>query len=113
VDRFVNNVKPKCFIYKQETDLSYGYIAQDCIKQGLSRFVQMHENKELTEEVDEDGFVSPAGYEFSINSAYFIPLLHMKVKQLTDDVEDLKNICDEQADMIHKLIERLNMFTQL
>lgn len=113
VDRFIDKVNPKCFIYKNESALSYGYIAQECIKAGLSRFVQMHENKELEEVIDEDGFVSPAGQEFSINSAYFIPLLHIKVKQLSDenkilknDIEDMKNCIDEQADMIHELIAR-------
>jgi hypothetical protein len=113
VERFIHEVKPKCFEYKQETILSYGYIAQELIKAGLSRFVQLHNNDELLEEIDEDGFVSPAGKEFSINSAYFIPLLHMKVKELTDDIEDMKKCIKEQAEMIHTLIEKLNMFTVL
>jgi hypothetical protein len=89
VDRFINDVCPKAFKYRQETDMSYGYVAQDCIKAGLSRFVQMHKNEDMEEEVDEDGFVSPEGMEFSINSAYFIPLLHMKVKQLSKDNDNL------------------------
>jgi hypothetical protein len=69
----------------------------------------MHANDELEEEIDDDGFVSPAGQEFSINSAYFIPLLHMKVKELTDDIEDMKRCIDEQAEMIHNLIENMGV----
>ena len=108
VERFINDIEPRVYNYIGESDLSWGYIAQELLKHGFDRHVQVHVNDEMKEEIDEDGFVSPAGREFSVNTGFFIPLLHKKVKKLNNEIEDLKLCIKEQADMIHKLIEKMN-----
>jgi len=91
---FIKNITPKQFRYKQEHDTSYGYIAQDLIKAGFTRFVQCHKNDEMVMEEDDDGFISPEGLEFSINTSYVIPLLHITVKELIREKKFMKRDID-------------------
>lgn len=100
---FIRDINPKQFRYKQESDTSYGYIAQDLLKAGFYRFVQCHKNKALVETIDSDGFQSTAGIEYSINTGYVIPLLHLKVKELCEVISKLEKRIDCLEDMRHTL----------
>ena len=87
--RFVRAVPAVSFRWKtgNETDLKYGYIAQDVAKMGLENLVGLTPDPELEEEVDENLFVSPKGARFSLNYTSFIPLLSAAVGDLDDRSE--------------------------
>jgi hypothetical protein len=65
-------IESKSFKYKKNGDYSYGFIAQDLLKNSLVLPVTCIKNEEL-EETDE---FSPAGNQFILNYNSLIPLLH-------------------------------------
>lgn len=51
----------------------------------------VEDNKEMQEDIDEDGFKSEEGIIYSITRTEIIPLLHGAIKQLLDRVEFLES----------------------
>jgi len=105
-DRFIEQVIPKSFYYKNEPIRSYGYIAQEILKLNFDGLISAHPNQDMEEYIDEDDFISPAGEELSVSTGSIIPILHNKVRRLCDDIEELKRCLFEQAELISELIEK-------
>lgn len=106
-DKFVNLARPRRFQYKTENEDSFGYVAQELCKQGFDEFVQIHSDADagLEKTIDADGFVSPANMQFSVNTGYFIPLLHLKCKQLSAENDVLTH-------KVKTLEDRLDLLTR-
>ncbi len=101
-EKFVKKCTPVKFNYKGEKSTSYGYVAQQVIKNGFKEFVSLHENKEMKEYIDEYGVISPEGAEFSVITGSIIPILH---KLLNSQIEKNK-ILEER---LNKLENKLNI----
>ena len=92
---FLSKITPKRFNYKSETGKSnFGYIAQDIVKAGLVELLSDHANPDMEETTDEDGFVSPAGIEFSVTTGNILPLFHLKLNQLSTENQTLQQQVD-------------------
>lgn len=86
VDRFINEITPKRFNYiKEKQRFNFGYIAQDLVIGGFSELSSVADDETAEETIDENGFVSPKGIHFGVITGNIIPLLHIKVKQLSDE----------------------------
>ena len=106
---FLTTITPKRFIYKSETGKSnFGYIAQDLVKAGLVELLSDHPNPDMEETTDEDGFVSPAGIEFSVTTGNIIPLFHLKLNQLSDENKQLQQKNEDLEARISRLESLLN-----
>jgi hypothetical protein len=86
-----------------------GYKAQEVIKSGFGHLVTIVENKECTEEIDEDGFISPAGIQFVMNYNAVIPYHGVVIKHLVKENEELKKEQKLQQDKITSLETKLQL----
>lgn len=105
------SVDPVHFKWKRTGERSYGYIAQDVLKAGpltdkegryiahpgtcgsphlLADLSVQVENDEMVEEVDDDGFVSPAGHNFLISYQKCVPLLHKMIQMQQNQIDQNK-----------------------
>ena len=107
-DHFLNSIAPKRYRYKTEADkFNFGYIAQDIVKSGLGELFSVNSNPELAEYTDDDGFVSPQGIQFGVTTGHIIPLLHVKVKSLSDENTQLKTKVEDLEARLKKIEEML------
>jgi hypothetical protein len=105
--RFVDEIQPKKFQYNwiQDDQQSYGYIAQDIAKKGFHDLVNLLPDEGLEEKIDDDNFVSPKDSSFVISTQNFIPILHMTIKDLYAQIEELKKLINVSKDEIEVPIE--------
>jgi hypothetical protein len=90
---FVKSINPKRFKYNQDPNgVHYGYIAQDLIKQNYTDFIMVEDNKDMIEDIDEDGFISEQGLVYTLSKNQIIPVLHNCIKDLYEQIESLKAI---------------------
>ena len=108
-DAVITKINPKSFIYKQEGCISYGYIAQDFIKEGFEDFITVNKDETMKEEIDEDGYVNPEGYRFGITTGHMIPILHKKIKMMDDEIYHLKTIIGDALRLNKKLMKKIDM----
>jgi len=101
---FIKKVIPKRYSLKANpTQSEYGYIAQDVAKAelnhhtNLNSLITQHNEKDLEEMTDEDGFTSPADVSLAINYIKIIPLLHQyilmqdeRIKKNEETIAELK-----------------------
>jgi len=89
--KFIDDVKPVKFNYKTEPgSISYGYIAQDVYKAGFEDLVSIVVNDDLIEEIDDDTFINPKGFQYAVSSGEMIALLHKVIKNNSDEIKLLK-----------------------
>lgn len=89
--KFISTSQPISFRYKgDDSKLNFGYIAQDLYKAGFENLVSLVAKKDLKEEVDEDGFINPEGYSFSVSTSEIIPILTVAIKDLYEENKELK-----------------------
>jgi hypothetical protein len=105
-------VEPRSFRLIGEPNEQVGYIAQDLLGAGLGSVLSMIPDADLTETIDDNGLISPAGIRFEVQYDRVVCLLHMtvlkqakRIETLERDVVDLKDLLDEHANMIHELRE--------
>lgn len=90
---FVRDVSPVSFSWKcdESKRRSIGYIAQDVLRSSkFPELVSLGPDEDLEEEVDEDGFVSPAGQRFVVSYQSAIPILHKAMQELLNRIEVLE-----------------------
>lgn len=107
VDRFIKEIHPKSFIYDKETHVSYGYIAQDILRDGFDDMIDLHPNEEIKEIIDDDGFVSPEGFEFSVRTGSVIPILHRKIQMMEAEIDTLRIIIGECLKSNKKILQKM------
>jgi len=88
---FLESVEPKTYKWKDESETTFGYIAQDVFKQGYFPLVQATPDPDLEELIDEDFLCSPAGTVLHITYEKVVPILHLSLLELQGLVEDLEN----------------------
>lgn len=114
---FVKLAKPKSYEFKDEENQTHlGFIAQDILKTNiLDDIVSIIENPELEETIDEDGFISPKGHQFSISYNNIIPINLKCIQYLLLEIEKLKknnnNIID-MSDTTAEINDDLNLLDQ-
>lgn len=98
---FVQNTTPVSFHWKDgDSGKSYGYIAQDIVRAGFPDLVNLTKDDSVKEEIDEDGFINPAGVKFTVSYQHIIPILAKNQKRLMKENEELK-------DKINRLLEAM------
>ena len=71
---------------------SFGYIAQDVIRNGFDEIVNLAQDDKMSEEIEEDGFISPEGIKFTISYQHIIPILAKNQKRLIKENAELKSL---------------------
>ena len=104
--RFVNEVETVKFNYKKEGSISYGYIAQDVLKKKFNDLITFHNDEEMEELIDNDGFISKQGVRFGIITNSVVPILHNVVKQLVKENDEMK-------EQIKIILDKLNSYTNI
>lgn len=89
--KFIEKCNPVKFNYKGESTNSYGYIAQQVLKNGFDEMVSLHENKDMKQYIDEYGIISPEGAEFSVLTGSIIPILHKLLRHEIEKNKELEN----------------------
>lgn len=90
-ESFVQRTTPVSFDWVDgDCQKSFGYIAQDLIRAGFSELVNLARDDHALEEVDDDGFVSPAGAKFTVSYQHIIPILAKNQARLMRENEELK-----------------------
>lgn len=95
---FVTSVTPKSYHWRcDETKrTNYGYIAQDVLKHGrFPELVSTGPDADLKEEVDEDGFTSPAGHRFVVSYQNAVPILHKALQSQQQMIEANSDLIEE------------------
>lgn len=97
--QFINKINPYSYTLKtdQNKDEKFGFIAQDLIKAGFGNLVGSYEDKTAKEFIDADGLKSPANVTLTVNYEQIIPILTIAIKDLKDQIEELKKIILEQS----------------
>ena len=96
--KFIHEVNPINYNMIKSKERSYGYIAQNVLKcrsndgtphlfEDLIELHKYHEN--IDEHIDEDGFISPKNYIFTLNYMKIIPIIHKFI--LVKDQQIKKN----------------------
>lgn len=111
VDRFIEEAVPKQFRYKNEQATCIGYIAQEVLRAGFTGLIDIHPNPDMEELIDDDGFVSPAGGEFSVRTGEVIPILHNKISRMVDQMRQYEDIIQDQRMTIDEHEEHIDDLT--
>jgi Chaperone of endosialidase len=100
--KFITNTNPVSFKFtnSSETKTHYGYIAQDIVKAGFEQLVGIVSDKTLSETIDDDGFISPAGHQLILCYDEIIPILAKNIKMLYEKVESQDKIILELAKLL-------------
>jgi hypothetical protein len=70
--------------------LKAGFSAQRVHKAGFDHMIGVVENEKMKEQVDEDGWVHPEGYQLTMGYNQAVPYHHEVIKHLLDRVEQLE-----------------------
>jgi hypothetical protein len=110
---FVKNIIPKKFNWKTEDKecINFGYIAQDIMKSDIPELVMVNNapNVETEEYIDPiDGFISPAGTIFSLSRTQIIAILHVTIKDLYNETDNIKSDNEELQNRVTNLENRIN-----
>ena len=84
------SIDPVVYRYNNQDETiekQIGYIAQDCIKAGISQVVNFHENEEMKVE---DPDVDTEGIQYSIDYSKIAVLLHVALRKQQKMIDDLK-----------------------
>ena len=89
---FIKKIQPKTFTYRSnpESNLEFGYIAQDLLKNGFGDLCMLYKDDKAEEYIDEDGFVSPENHLYTFTRQQVIGLLHNAMKNMLERIEKLE-----------------------
>lgn len=108
--RFVTNTTPVSFNWKIGDDgISYGYIAQDLMRNGFDELISISDDSELNYQLDPDGFIHPDGIKFSVAYSQIIPILAMNQKHLLEENKMLHRKIDNLIQIVEQLTGRYPM----
>lgn len=100
---FIERTNPVSFNWIDGDDnKSFGYIAQDLIREGFPDLVNFTHDDNVEEEIDEDGFIHPAGVKFTVTYQHIIPILAKNQKRLMKENAELKAKLDSILAMLQK-----------
>jgi hypothetical protein len=100
---FIETTTPVSFNWKKGDDLrSYGYIAQDLLRNGFDDIVNLAQDPNVSEVIDDDGFISPEGIKFTISYQYVIPILAKNQKRLMKENKELKAMLENILAMLQR-----------
>ena len=103
--KFVNTTTPVSFNWKNgDSFTSYGYIAQDLLRNGFDDLVNLAHDDNMEEEVDDDGLISPSGIKFTISYQHVIPILAKNQKKIMQENKELHEKVDKLMDIIQQLM---------
>ena len=109
VNKFIDTIVPVRYNYKTEKGrMNFGYIAQDVARHNIQELLTANADDSLEEYVDEDGFTSPNGIRFGVITGNIIPLLHMKVKSLSDENAELKDHIASLQKQMQLILSRID-----
>lgn len=94
----LDNVEPKTFNYKSNPNdfKQYGFIAQDILKTKIGiDIVNLTPNEEMSEEIEEDGFVNPANYNFTLEREHIIAVQFKIIQDLNKRLIKLEKFLEE------------------
>jgi hypothetical protein len=63
----IRSVKPVTWQWKKDGKSGIGFIAQELMQAGLTELVNIHDDPNMSEQIDANGFKSPAGKVYSVN----------------------------------------------
>lgn len=91
---FIQQVIPVHYTLKKDRRKAFGYIAQDILKVNNHQFQELvslqSSHDPMPEEIDDDGFVSPANAAFAVSYDQAIPLLHKVIQDQMNTIADLQ-----------------------
>jgi uncharacterized coiled-coil DUF342 family protein len=99
--RFVNEVAPKRYV--KDGVREWGHLAQDVAKSMGGKGIELvtpTEREGLEEEIDEDGFVSPAGHALNVSHNQIIPIHGAVLRKLLREA-------DERDALMQKMMARI------
>lgn len=100
---FVEKTKPVSFHWNEgDSAKSFGYIAQDLIRAGFTDLVNLAKDDHIQEEIDDDGFINPAGVKFTVSYQHIIPILAKNQQRLMKENEELKAKLDAILNLLNK-----------
>jgi hypothetical protein len=106
--KFILDTKPVKFNWKTEDEVTdYGYIAQDVMKLGYTDLVSIVQDPQMTQEVDDDGFISPEGAKYTLSPGKIVPILALSQKDLIVKVDDLQRYMSLLMSKICELENRI------
>ena len=105
-ERFINTIKPIHFKYKNNSKKAYGYIAQDIMKAGFDDIVQIHKQDGLEEEIEDDGFVNPKDYGFTVAYDEIPAILHKYILKQNDKIKNLEQQMVEMQKTLELLLQK-------
>ena len=105
-ERFINTIKPIHFKYKNNGKKAYGYIAQDIMKAGFDDIVQIHKQDGLEEEIEDDGFVNPKDYGFTVAYDEIPAILHKYILKQNDKIKNLEQQMVEMQKTLELLLQK-------
>lgn len=104
--KFVTDTTPVSFNWINGDDFpSYGYIAQDLLRNGFDDLVNLADDKNMNQEIDSDGLISPQGIKFTISYQHIIPILAQNQKRLMRENKELSDKVDKLMDLINQLTQ--------
>ena len=103
IDEFLK-IDTKEFKKDGQTKPQYGYIAQDLAKISPN-FVNLFKRDGYEEVKDDDGFISPKDYLFSVNYECIDAIQHMIIKKQAQEIKTLK----EQLNNVMEILARNNI----
>jgi hypothetical protein len=105
--KFITDTTPVSFnLITGDTQLAYGYLAQDLLRNGFGDLVNLAIDPDMEQEVDPDGLISPQGHKFTISYQHIIPILAKNQKRLMQENKDLSDRVDKLMDLINQLIQQ-------
>jgi hypothetical protein len=106
--KFITDTTPVSFNWiNGDTQPSYGYIAQDLLRNGFDDLVNLADAKGMKQEVDSDGLISPQDIKFTISYQHIIPILAQNQKRLLQENKDLSDKVDKLMDLINQLSQQV------
>ncbi len=108
-EKFIENTQPVKFRWKNgDTQLSYGYIAQDLLKHNFADLVGIDPDDTMRYEKDDAGVISPEGIKFSVSYNYVIPILAQNQKKVMRENRDLKYRIQKLEELVSSLLAKIS-----
>ena len=111
VNKFINEAQVKTFVKIDDANKDrthYGFIAQE-----LARIhpdlVNLNIDETMEQTIDDDGFVSPEGFKFSISPNYIIALLTRKIQLQEQQIEKNRDDIDYLLSTINTTTPTVNI----
>ncbi len=106
--QFINESAPVRFNYTNDDSPRCGLIAQDVAKSSFAQLVRASPHEGLDEQIEADGWMSPANVALNVSYEEIIPILMTTMKETMCENEQLKSQMQKMMERMAALEERLN-----